>query len=159
MSVPYSCKLTVPSHWIDGNGHMHDAQYLEAFNQGVEAFFGYLDLNAGAEEDHMIFNLGLNMDFHAELFEGDAIRLELRIVDRDYKRLHLYSEMFNAQTGVLCATLDRLFMNISRETRRSTPFLPHIMQRIETVAVLHAELEKPPGLGRSLGIRHPSGTG
>lgn len=155
--APFEVSLRVLPEWIDVNGHLHDANYVDAFNEGFRKFFGLLGIgSAHRDRGHMVFNLGLNIDYLKELYVDEPIRLTMQIVDWDYKRLHIYTEMFHGDTGVLCATAERLFMNISIETRRSTPFFPDVYERIEAAGKAHAVLGRPERLGRLLGIRRDS---
>lgn len=153
-SALFETRLRVIPEWIDPNGHLHDANYLHVFNMGVKDLFSELEIGIlYGREGHTIFNLGMCIDYVKELLVDEPVRVTMQIVDWDHKRLHLYSEMRHGDTGELCATAERLFMNISKATRRSTPFYPEAYARIEACGKAHVKFGRPQRLGRTLGIR------
>lgn len=150
----FETNLRVLPEWIDANGHLHDAHYLDIFNSGIKKLFSALGIGISfSHQGHSIFNLGFNVDFLKELMLDEPVRCTIQVVDWDHKRLHLYSELRHAETDVLCATAERLFMNISLDTRRSTDFHHEAYARIEALGNAHRVFGRPLSMGRTLGIR------
>ena len=44
------------------------------------------------------------------------------MLDADHKRGHYFAQMVSAEDGVVCATQEALFMNVSHTTGRSEPY-------------------------------------
>jgi acyl-CoA thioester hydrolase len=97
-----------------------------------------------------VFTLGMNMDYLAELFEGDPLRIETLLVDHDPKRIHYFHRMFHRDTDQLAATNECLCMNVNLATRKSEPFPVVVMERL--VAAQSAS-DRPERFGRTLTIR------
>ena len=72
--APFEDSLAVKPAWLDANGHMNVAFYLQAFDDGGEVFFR--DCGIGWDYTHAgvgsVFMSNCDLDFHRELFEGDT---------------------------------------------------------------------------------------
>jgi acyl-CoA thioester hydrolase len=152
----YTSNAIVRPEWLDYNGHMNMGYYLVAFDQvATDGFYDYLGI--GLEHKQAVgkstFSLAANIDFIAELMEGDPLRFTTQLVDYDHKRLHFFHCLYHAEAGFLAATNENLGMYIDMNTRRSTAFTDEQMARFQR------ELERgeahgiPEGVGRRLGIR------
>ncbi len=148
-------RLSVRPEWIDHNGHMNVAFFVLAFDEATDAI--YEDWGLGLDYPKVsrcsVFTLGMNVDYRAELFSGDAIEISTQLVDMDSKRLHYYHRMYKGGTGEYCAGNECLVMNVDLTTRRSTEFAAPLRSKLEAVHRRHAEHGKPPGFGRTLEIR------
>lgn len=154
----FESHLRIRPEWIDANGHLHDANYLHVFNHGIRELFSKLGIGISySSHGHTVFNLGFNVDFIRELMVDEPVCLSIQIIDWDHKRLHLFSELHHAELGFLCATAERLFMNIDLKTRRSVAFNTEAYARIEALGRAHTASKRPSRAGRTLGIRRPAG--
>jgi acyl-CoA thioester hydrolase len=139
--------------WVDRNGHMHDSCYVEAFNEGVGQLMEQLGLGEAARaQGRSVFNRSMHIDYLRELFEGDALRITLQLIDWDRKHLHVFMRLYNAGTGVLSATNERLVVHVDLAARRSTPFPEETSARIDAIARAHAALGLPEEAGRRIAI-------
>lgn len=153
--TPFRARFTVLPAWLDPNGHMNVAYYLSAFDKGSDPFFEYCGLGwdytkRGAGS---VFATGCNIDFRYELLEGDALEVTTRLLDHNDKLLHVWCEIFRAGESQPAATEEALFMHVSLQTRKSSPFPDSARRRLEEVLAAHASLPAPTALGRKLGIR------
>ena len=148
----FEYRSVVRPEWIDHNGHMNVGYFVVAFDEATDAVYEDWGLGLGYPETSgcSVFTLGMNVDYLAELFEGDALRIETALVDHDEKRIHYFHRMFNATTGALAATNECLCMNVDLASRRSAAFPPEVRERLDTA---RHEGEKPEGFGRTLAIR------
>jgi len=148
-------RLSVKPEWIDHNGHMNVAFFVLAFDEATDAIYeGWgIGLDYPQVSGCSVFTLGMNVDYRAELFSGDAIDISTQLVDMDAKRLHYYHRVYKAGTGEHCASNECLVMNVDLATRRSAEFAPPLREKLEAVHRRHAELGEPPGFGRTLEIR------
>jgi len=141
----------VRPEWIDHNGHMNVGYFVVAFDEATDDVYEKWGLGLAYPEESgcSVFTLGMNVDYNAELFEGDALRIETSLVDHDEKRIHYFHRMLDAGDGRLAATNECLCMNVGLESRRSAPFPPDVQKRLEAA---RSELI-PEGFGRTLAIR------
>lgn len=155
LATPFRARFTVLPAWLDPNGHMNVAFYLSAFDKGSDPFFEYCGLGwdytkSGAGS---VFATGCNIDFRYELLEGDELEVTTRLLDRNDKLLHLWCEVFRVGETSPAATEEALFMHVSLQTRKSTPFPEFARARLDEVLAAHAGLPAPAALGRKLEIR------
>jgi acyl-CoA thioester hydrolase len=149
---PFVFESIVKPEWIDHNGHMNVGYFVVAFDEATDAV--YEEWGIGMEYPRVsgcsVFTLGMNVDYLAELFEGDPIRIETLLVDHDHKRIHYFHRMFNSETSQIAATNECMCMNVDLGTRKSAPFHKSVLDLLEEARYQGAE---PQGLGRKLGIR------
>src|SRR5690606_7999218 len=85
------------------------------------------------------------LSFMAEVKAGDTVATYSRLVARSAKSLHFKLFMINETQNNLAATLEGLGFHVSKETRRSAPFLPSvtpvIARRLAEHRALNWELE------------------
>lgn len=154
--APFEDTLAVKPEWLDANGHMNVAFYLQAFDDGGEVFFrdcgiGWEYTGAGVGS---IFMSNCDLDFHRELFEGDTIRVTTRLIDWRPKLVHTWQEIYRHADDSLAATAEMLFVHIAFANRRSAPLPRAAQARLATVLEVHAGLERPAALGRKIEIRN-----
>ena len=153
MHLP-SFSQTVLPEWIDHNGHMNVAFYVLAFDLATDEFYEGLNIGLTHQETGFsVFTLGMNVDYLAELFEGDPIRVETKLVDFDHKRVHYIHMMIHAEKGFLAATNECLGMHVGYESRKSEPFPEAVQADLAKMLAAHNTLEMPKQVGRKLGIR------
>ena len=145
--------LLVLPEWIDENGHMTTNSYLPAFDQATENFLKHLDIGwIYADGTRAIYALGMNLDFHRELLNGDNLSISTTLLDFDHKRIHFFHQMFQSDDGYLAATNEILIINISIETRRSVAFSSEILDRLRHLSEAHAGRSIPLNAFRQLKI-------
>ena len=148
-------RFTVQPEWVDYNGHMNMGFYLVAFDVvGTDPFYEWL----GIGEDYVsrrrrsVFTLAANIDYLAELFEGDEGRIVTRMIDWDPKRIHYFHTMYDAD-GTLVATNELLGINVDMETRKVVGFDSELQVRLGELAAAHDLEPRHDRVGRVLGIR------
>ena len=148
-------RLDIPPEWTDQNGHMNVAYYVLAFDRATDAFYDQLGIGRSyfERERRSLFTLAMNVDYLAELFAGDTVRIVSRLLDGDHKRIHYFHEMHHATKAYLAATNELLAIHMNMTTRRSEPFPPELQTRLDETRSAHASLPLPPKVGRKIGIR------
>lgn len=146
-------QTTVKPEWIDHNGHMNLGYFVVAFDEATDEIYETwgLGLDYPDRSGCSVFTLGVNVDYHAELFEGDPIRIETLLVDHDHKRIHYFHRMYHGASGELVATNECLCMNVNLESRRSAPFPADVTERLNAAKY---DGKTPDGFGRTLAIWH-----
>jgi carnitine 3-dehydrogenase len=154
-------RTTVPPDWVDYNGHMSESCYLLAFGDSADAFFRFV----GVDEDyraggHSLFTVQTHLHHRSEASLGDPLRLSLRVLDHDDRRLHLYHEMHVADAGAdgrrdrLVAAAEQLLVHVDIAAGRSAPMPPDLLDHVSAVRLAHAALPRADLVGRPLAIRH-----
>ena len=143
----------VASNWVDYNGHMNDAEYARVFSLAVEALMEHIGLdNAGrARHGYTLYTLETHLCYRREAHEGQPLSVELTLLDRDTKRLHVFFKLHDEE-GNLLATSEQMLMGMDSNSGRPAPFpVP-----VET-AVAGLTLTSPPAwpelAGRTIAIR------
>ncbi|MEM9146504.1 MAG: thioesterase family protein [Pseudomonadota bacterium] len=146
----------VPADWIDYNGHMNVAYYIMAFDRALDEVYEALEFGAVSARVHRMGPMALQSQIHylGELLEGTRFVCDVRVLDADAKRIHIFGEMRNLDAGEsLAATYESLSVNVDLEARRSAPFRPQTAALVEAMRVAHAALPRPAQAGAALGIR------
>jgi acyl-CoA thioester hydrolase len=146
---------TVLPEWTDYNGHMNMAYYMLAFDHASDRLFDFLDIGADylKRNNHSLFTLEAHITYERELKAGDPLRVTTQLLDRDAKRLHYCHLMYHGEEGCLAATNELICIHVDVAKRRSAPFPPDALARIERLVAAHGALPRPSWLGRVIGIR------
>ncbi|MDT8896489.1 thioesterase family protein [Halomonas sp. I1] len=145
-------ELRVDSQWVDYNGHMNDAEYARVFSLGVEALMDAIGLDEAGRTRHgyTLYTLETHLCYRREAHEGQALHLDVMLLDRDAKRLHVFFEMRDSE-GNLLATSEQMLMGIDSQAGRPAPFPADMGEAVE--ALPRAEPDAWPELaGRRIGL-------
>ncbi len=151
-------RLTVKPEWLDYNDHMNVAYYNAVFDLAIEdvkAAYGLTEAYRLANQRSTVA-LEAHITYQQEATLGDELRIESRILETDGKRLHLCQAMYRDTT--LLATQETLSLSFNLATRRSCPFDPSLLARIEDLQRAQARVLKPGWIGRTIGLRSPKPT-
>ncbi len=145
--------------WIDYNGHMNVAFYVLAFDHATDALFDYIGIGEAYKDkyNYSTFTLEGHITYDNEVVEGDNLSFKTYLLDYDEKRLHYFHEMYHAEKGFLAATNELITIHIDMNVRRSAPFAPELLERLEQVMQAHRDLPRPANVGRTIGIRRKAG--
>ncbi|WP_335808451.1 thioesterase family protein [Halobacillus litoralis] len=150
----FSYKQTVPSEWVDYNGHMNDAEYNRAFSLATDAFIDWIGLDEKGREyfQYTVFTLETHTCYLKEMHEGGAFDVSARVLDYDAKRIHLFLEMHNAD-GEVVATLEEMLMGIDQNEGRPAPLPEEVANNVKAEYDKVSDQEQPKQVGRTIGIR------
>lgn len=147
-------EYTVQPEWLDFNDHMNLAYYLLAFDKAVDEFYHYASIAEPYIEERgmSMFTLDANLTYKRELRGGDPIRVTMRILGVDAKKIHFVEHMYHGAEGYLAAATEWLVINVDLTERRSAPFPDDIMVFLNQVAEAHAHMPVPPEVGRVISL-------
>lgn len=136
--------------WIDYNGHLKMAYYNLVFDQAVEEALTLLGLGPeyARERGSSFFTAEAHVRYLREITPECPVRVTLRLMDYDEKRIHLYQVLHHATEGWVSATCEQLALHVDLRTRHVTPFPDDVLERIAMMRATHAALPSPEGLGR-----------
>lgn len=144
----------VAPEWVDYNGHMNDAEYARVFSLGVEALMERIGLDeAGREKErYTLYTLETHLCYRREVLEGQSLDVEVSLLDRDAKRLHVFFEMRDSHGNQL-ATSEQMLMGMTTaaDGTRPAPFPESVDGAISELPV--APMDAWPELaGRRIGL-------
>lgn len=141
----------VPLDWVDYNGHMNEARYLQAFGDATDKFMQIVgcDVNYIATGGSY-FTAETHIRHIDEVHAGARIRVESLCLMGKGKKMHLFHHMFEGDR--LLATGEHLLLHVDLKTRKSSPPAPHIEARLTEIATAHAKLPLPDGIGRAIRV-------
>ena len=143
----------VAPEWVDYNGHMNDAEYARVFSLALETLMDHIGLDQAGRAMHAytIYTLETHLCYRREVHEGAALGIDVILLDRDAKRLHVFLEMQD-RDGQCLATSEQMLMGINSKSKRPAPFPTPVMARIERLP--HAQTGHWPALaGNKIGLR------
>ncbi len=150
-----SSPMTVLPQWIDYNGHMNVAYYVVLFDRCIDELFDTLDIGADyvTRENSSTFTMEGHITYQRELPVDAPVKMTLRIIDFDEKRLHLYLEMFHGDEGFLSATWEQLTLHVDMNAKRASFFPNDVLEKINQMYQAHCTLPSSAHIGRIIGIR------
>ncbi|VWD39793.1 thioesterase [Burkholderia lata] len=150
-------RCTVQPEWVDYNGHMSESCYLLVFGDSSDAFFRYF----GIDDDYRkagcsIYSAETHIRHLREAMLGEPLRLTVRLLDMDDRRLHVFHSMHHATTGAQLATGEQLLTHVDMRAKRSAPFPAAIRRHLDAIHAEHARAPYEPHAGRAIAIRRPT---
>jgi acyl-CoA thioester hydrolase len=126
----------VRPEWVDYNGHLRDAFYMLIYSHATDALLDAIGLDHAQREarGRSMFTVEAHVNYLREVREGTPLRVEVRVLEHDAKRVRVYLEMFNdaddadAATPV-CAS-EQLLLHVDRSGPRAVPFDADVLARV-----------------------------
>ena len=145
-------EVSVAPEWVDYNGHMNDAEYARVFSLALEALMDAIGLDEAGRARHgyTIYTLETHLCYRREAHEGQPLSVEVTVLDRDAKRLHVFLTMHDSE-GTLLATSEQMLMGIDSDAGRPAPFPEAVAGVIETLPAA-AKGDWPELAGRRIGL-------
>jgi acyl-CoA thioester hydrolase len=150
-----SSVMRVEPAWIDYNGHMNMAYYNLLIDRAVDEAFELVGLGPDyvAARHASYFTAEAHVRYLRELSVNTPIRVTLRLLDYDDKRIHFFAELHHATEGWTSATSEQLALHIDLKTRRVAPWPDDILERLAAMKAAHAALPPPEAIGRPIGMK------
>ncbi|OXC79765.1 thioesterase family protein [Caballeronia sordidicola] len=160
VSVPLELhRCTVQQGWVDYNQHMSESCYLLVFGDSSDAFFRYLGIDDDYRSGgHSIYTIETHIRYLREATLGEPLRLTLRLLDVDHKRLHIFHEMYHAGSGALLANAEQLLMHVDMQAGQAAPFSPGLLARLNVIHSAHSQDSRPVDKRRVIGINRRTPT-
>ncbi len=155
VALPVTHRGNVLPEWIDYNGHMNVAYYVLAFDHATDGLLDALHMDAAyrKESGRSNFVLEMHVTYDREIDQNAPFVITTQVLDADVKRIHLVHEMRHARDGWLAASNELITMHIDLARRRSAAFPTEVQTALDALKRAHAGLPRPPGAGRTIGIR------
>ncbi|QRG06509.1 thioesterase family protein [Xanthobacter dioxanivorans] len=149
-----SSSMRVEEEWTDYNGHLNMAYYSLIFDRAMDEALSLLGLGPdyAGRRGASFFTAESHVRYLRELPADSPVRVALRLVDYDEKRLHLFQSLHHATEGWVSATSEQMALHVNLKTRHVMPFPDDVLERIATMRASHAALPTPEGIGRHVGM-------
>ncbi len=146
--------VRVDNEWTDYNGHLNAAHYNVLFDRAVDEAARLLGLGPryATARGGSVFTVESHVRYLREVPGNAPVRVALRLVDYDEKRIHLFHCLHHAGEGWIAATAEQMAVHVDLKTRRVVPFPDDVLERIATMRAAHAALPQPQGLGRQVNM-------
>ena len=146
--------ITIEPGWVDWNGHLNMAYYNVIFDRAADAFLAPTGLGPDYVTTRGLsyMTAEIHVCYLAEVFRDDPLRVAVRIVDLDAKRLHLFAELVHAETGRLSATSEAMYLHVDMGSRRTAPWPDDVRARLEALWATTRDLALPERVGRRIAM-------
>lgn len=145
--------------WIDYNDHLNMGYYTVLFDRAADELWARIGFGADylRKTNRTTFAAEFHVRYLREVKLADRVRCAIRIIDHDEKGFHTFQQMFR-DDGTLVATGEGLSLHVDLAGPKVMPMPEAIHARIAAQATRDADLPRPEGVGRRIGIRR-GGTG
>ncbi|HXZ08101.1 MAG TPA: thioesterase family protein [Paraburkholderia sp.] len=157
--MPENAPLTVyrdkvRAEWVDYNGHLRDAFYMLIFSFAGDALIDYIGLDDAVRKarGRSIYTLEAHVNYLHEIKEGTPVRVDVRLVAHDAKRLHIYLEMFADGLEEPVAASEQMLLHVDTSGPKAAPFDADVDTRVRALGLAHASLPRGAFQGRVIGL-------
>jgi acyl-CoA thioester hydrolase len=149
---PPSLRRSVPEAWADSNGHMNMRWYVAIFDDAGDELHQRVGLTSEFHQAHRTGTVDLehHTNFLNEVMPGDTVAVYSRLVARSSKRLHYLMFLVNETKGKLAAIFECMNGFLDLKVRKTAPFPPAILERIDIWLERDANLDWPPPVSGSM---------
>ena len=119
----YTCK--VEQDWVDYNDHMTEAAYLTAMGWGSDALFTYIgDNDEYRAAGNSFYTVETHIVYEDEAFLDQPLHCTTLVLDMDAKRMHIYHELFNSETGKRLSNCEQMLVHVDMRLENRRQFSP-----------------------------------
>jgi acyl-CoA thioester hydrolase len=105
-----------------------------------------------ARRGRSIYTLEAHINYLHEIKEGTRVRVDMRVLAHDTKRLHLYLEMFADEGDTPVAAGEQMLLHVDTSGPRSVAFDADVAARVKELADAQAALPAAAYAGRMIGL-------
>ncbi|MDO5503131.1 MAG: thioesterase family protein [Actinomycetia bacterium] len=142
LALPSSYSTVIPEEYIDGNGHLNIARYMQLHSDGGWAYFAEFGMSEESARagGPTTFDVEHHIVYLNEVMAGDEVSVHVRSIDRTEKGIHSLQFLLNRTRGEIANTHEAVALSVDMATRRSAALPAHL------VAVLDEQLRKDQAL-------------
>jgi carnitine 3-dehydrogenase len=160
---------SVPTDWIDYNGHVNDSRYLQLSSEAVDQFLRRVGIDeAYLSGGHSYYTVESHVNYLDQAHAGDQVAVDVVVLSCDDKRLHLFTSMYrlddgpigiaedasavDSPAGTLVATAEHMLLHVDTLAGKSSPAAPGLLAILASIGKAHRGIEAPQA-GRYVGQR------
>ena len=132
LSLPIKVsKGKVKEDWIDYNGHMNMAYYVQCFEESSDFLLEHMDLGYryAIEEQKGVFVIKCEINYRKEINLNENFIISLEELVCKGKKLIVVLKMLNENNETI-ADYKILNLNVDLETKKSSTFSPKIIAQL-----------------------------
>ena len=122
---------TVKEDWIDYNGHMNMAYYVQCFEESSDFLLEHMDLGYryAIEDQKGVFVIKCEINYRKEINLHENFTISLEELECKRKKLIVGLKMLNENYETI-ADYKILNLNVDLETKKSSTFSPKIIAQL-----------------------------
>jgi acyl-CoA thioester hydrolase len=146
--------IPIEDAFIDYNGHLNAGYYYVLFDKWLDQAWAPTGLGPDyiQQRNLSIMTLEAHVCYLREVMQTDPMRMTVRFLDVDAKRLHTYSELVHETEGWVAATAEAMHIHVDMATRRSSPWPADILANLQRFKAEHDAMPTADRAGRKVGI-------
>jgi acyl-CoA thioester hydrolase len=115
----------------DHMGHINVRAYMDKFEEACWQLYAAVGMTPSRlrDGDARMAAVQQNIRYQRELMPGDTVAVRTGVLELREKVLRFRHEMFNTETGDICATCEFTVVCTDNVTRRSRPFPADVAER------------------------------
>jgi carnitine 3-dehydrogenase len=143
---------TIPTDWVDYNGHTNDSRYAQLSCDAADAFLRLIGMDAEyLRNGHSWYTAESHISYLAQSHAGDPVYVTSQVLHHDAKRLHLFNRMHLAADDTLMATGEHMYLHVDTALGKAVAAPQEMQDRIAAIADPQAGLPAPAQAGRYVG--------
>ncbi len=143
----------VASDWIDYNGHMNEARYLQVVSEATDAALRYVGVDASYVKAGLsYFTVETHIVHIDQVREGEPLHVTTQIVGADEKRLHLFHVLYRSRDNAKLATAEQMLLHVDLAKERACPARSDVFDKVRRVAAAQSTLARPDAAGRRIAM-------
>ncbi|MGF6757104.1 thioesterase family protein [Paraburkholderia sp. GAS42] len=148
----------VRPEWVDYNGHLRDAFYLLIFSFATDVLIDRIGLDDVTRKarGRSIYTLEAHVNYLHEIKEGAPLRVEVRVLAHDAKRLHIYLEMFTDARDAPVAAGEQMLLHVDTSGPKAVAFDDDIEARVRALVLAQSQANQQRATYRGRVIGLPS---
>lgn len=142
-SLPAYRRMTIPTDYLDDNGHLNIRWYVALIDEAVWAMLAAHTMDAEFVQREQQSAVAMKQYLHylAEIQAGDTVAVRTRLLARTDKRLHKFHFIVNESRGEITTTCEILASWVDLSTRRSAPFPQAVAAALDATLAQHNQLD------------------
>jgi acyl-CoA thioester hydrolase len=147
---------TVRAEWVDYNGHLRDAFYMLIYSYATDALLDAIGLDAAQRDarGRSMYTLEAHLNYLREIKQGARVRVDVRVLEHDAKRVRVYLEMYADESGEPVSASEQLLLHVDRSGPRAAPFDADVLARVAALRAASSGFE-PRYAARPIGLTPP----
>jgi carnitine 3-dehydrogenase len=144
-------EVTVPTDWVDYNGHMNDSRFFQVTSEAGDRLMRFIGVDDQYLAHSSYYTVESHMNFGAQAMAGDRLYATVQLLSHDAKRLHHFTSIHRADDHTVVATAEHMMLHVDTAAGKSSPAAPELMANLHRLAEHHSKLPKPAHAGRFVG--------
>lgn len=150
----FSVEAGIEAGWLDYNGHLNMAYYHVIFDRALDRALAAYQVGPGyaPKSPWTVFTVEVHVRYLAEVLSGARLKVDIRALAVDDKRLHTFCDLRDADSGRLHATSEQMLIHVGLDSRRAAPFPPDALARLKSWVEAGRGLPPPEDVGRAVAM-------